>query len=270
MVLFPNSKINLGLQIISKRPDNFHNIVSCFYPVNLCDILEIVPSEDFSFTSSGLPIPGTPENNLCIKAYHLLCKDFSLPNVKIHLHKVIPMGAGLGGGSSDAAFVLKGLNSIFQLGLSDTILTLYAQKLGSDCAFFITNKPVLATEKGDVLKSIPLSIKGLHIVIVHPNIHISTPEAYAGVIPQKAETDLLEILTGSNEKWEKMLKNTFEESLFPKYPELKRVKNKLYENGAFYASMTGSGSAVFGLFKEEPVNNVPEFEDYFTWKGILS
>ncbi|MBY0426290.1 MAG: 4-(cytidine 5'-diphospho)-2-C-methyl-D-erythritol kinase, partial [Cytophagales bacterium] len=150
MVLFPNAKINLGLHIISKRPDNYHNLDSCFYPIGLCDILEFVPSEDFSFTSSGLPIPGDPDQNLIIQAYHMLCKDFALPPVQIHLHKVIPMGAGLGGGSSDAAYLLKGMNEVFNIGLTETILHLYAKRLGSDCAFFINNKPTLAIEKGDV------------------------------------------------------------------------------------------------------------------------
>jgi len=269
MVFFPNSKINLGLEIISKRPDNFHNLISCFYPVPLCDVLEIIAAEEFSFTTSGLEIPGITEQNLCIQAYHLLCRDFSLPTVNIHLHKAIPMGAGLGGGSSDAAFVLKGLNALFELGLSETILTIYAQKLGSDCAFFIKNSAALATEKGDILTPLAFSLKGYSILIVHPNIHSSTQEAYAGVKPKPSTIDLTEVLNGPKEHWEKMLKNTFEDSLFPKYPELESIKMKLYETGAFYASMTGSGSAIFGLFENLPQIPPHLFKGYFLWSGLL-
>jgi 4-diphosphocytidyl-2-C-methyl-D-erythritol kinase len=269
MVLFPNAKINLGLQIISKRPDNYHNICSCFYPIGLCDILELVPSQDFSFTSSGLPIPGSPQDNLCIQAYHLLCKDFSLPSIKLHLHKVIPMGAGLGGGSSDAAFLLKGLNELFELGLSETILSIYAKQLGSDCSFFIKNEQVLATEKGDVFSPTTIDLSGKHIVVIHPNIHVSTIKAYAGVIPQKPEKDLKSILKLPINKWKQELTNSFEESIFVQFPLIAQIKERLYDSGAFYASMTGSGSSVYGLFDENPAEKIKDFSNYFTWIGSL-
>lgn len=249
MVSFPPCKINLGLNIIGKRPDGYHDLVTCFYPVQWCDILEIIPSEKFSFTASGLPVPGNGEDNLCIRAYNLLKKDFALPPVSIHLHKIIPMGAGLGGGSSDAAWTLRTLNQIFDLNLPREALKAYASQIGSDCAFFIEDTPMMATGRGEILHEINVDLKGKFIVIVKPEVHVSTTEAYAGVKPKQPEHDLKEMLEQTPlQEWKLPVKNDFEESVFANYPVIAEVKKTLYNSGALYASMSGSGSSVFGIF----------------------
>ena len=269
MVAFANAKINIGLQITEKRPDGFHNIASCFYPVGWSDVVEIIPSTEFSFSSSGIDIPGDPAKNLCVKAYDLLKADFDLPPVAMHLLKIVPIGAGMGGGSSDAAFVLKLLNDTFKLSLSTADLQNYARHLGSDCAFFIENQPQFCFEKGDQFEDISLSLKGKGIVLVYPNLHISTAEAYAGVVPQKTEVDLREALQRPIEEWRHWVKNDFENGLFQKYPVLPQIKAQLYEVGALYASMTGSGSTVFGIFEKVPdLQNI--FSPYTVWNGELT
>ncbi|AMM50338.1 4-diphosphocytidyl-2C-methyl-D-erythritol kinase [Rufibacter sp. DG15C] len=270
MIQFPNAKINIGLQLVEKRPDGFHNLVSCFYPVGWTDALEILPTTgEASFTLSGLPVPGEPTQNLCWRAYELLKKDYELPAIQMHLHKVIPMGAGLGGGSADAAFTLKILNDLFALNLTPEQLENYARQLGSDCAFFIQNKPVLAVEKGDVFEPLTLDLKGWHIVLVYPNFGNSTAEAYAGVLPQFPEKSLKTLLVQAPNTWKDAVVNDFEASLFPKYPVLAEVKEQLYSLGAEYASMSGSGSTMYGLFRESPTQPLPFPEDYSIWQGIL-
>jgi 4-diphosphocytidyl-2-C-methyl-D-erythritol kinase len=269
MVAFANAKINIGLQITEKRPDGFHNIASCFYPVGWADVVETIPAAEFSFSSSGIDIPGDPAKNLCVKAYELLKSDFELPPVAMHLLKIIPIGAGMGGGSSDAAFVLKLLNDTFKLSLSTAALQNYARRLGSDCAFFIENQPQFCFEKGDQFEDISLSLKGKGIVLVYPNLHISTAEAYAGVVPQKPEVDLREALQRPIEEWRHWVKNDFENGLFQKYPVLPQIKDQMYQQGALYASMTGSGSTVFGIFEEvTDLQNI--FNPYTVWKGELT
>jgi len=249
MLSFPNAKINIGLNIVGKRPDGFHNIESVFYPVlDLYDILEVIKSERLEFTSTGIEIPGENENNLCIKAFKLIQQDFELTPVHIHLHKVIPIGAGLGGGSADAAFMLKILNELFELKLSTHQLINYAKILGSDCAFFIENKPVYAFNKGDEFESIELDLSAYDLKIEYPEIHIGTAEAYRGVIPQKSIIDLKQTIKKPIENWKEVIVNDFEKSIFPNHPKIEALKNKMYQNGAVYASMTGSGSAVYGFF----------------------
>jgi 4-diphosphocytidyl-2-C-methyl-D-erythritol kinase len=269
MVNFPNAKINLGLYIKTKRPDGFHELESCFYPVGWTDALEILEAPELKFESSGIEIPGNTADNLCLKAYYLLAKDYDLPPVHIHLHKVVPIGAGMGGGSADAAFTIRMLNESFALGLSVEQMQRYARQLGSDCAFFIENKPVIAYGKGD--EFMPLEVPKLkgYIVIVYPQIHISTKEAYAGVKPAAPKFNLNELILSGIENWKDNLKNDFEDSLFPSYPVLPAIKNKLYEKGAIYASMTGSGSAVYGIFKEAPVWGGWFPEEYQIWSGRL-
>lgn len=260
MVVFPNAKINLGLNITKKREDGYHDIVSCFVPVPYHDVLEVIESKKFNFASSGLPIPDQPEKNLCVKAYRLLKKDLGLPEVNIYLHKLIPIGAGLGGGSSDASHTLKCLNTIFELFLGDSILEDYAAQLGSDCPFFIRNQPIMAYSTGNEFEEISLDLSGKYIVLVTPPVHISTAEAYAGVTPATPGSDLKEALEQAPvAQWKELLSNDFEGSVFQKYPELARIKVKLYEAGAFYASMSGSGSALYGLFDAEP--NVSQLFD---------
>jgi 4-diphosphocytidyl-2-C-methyl-D-erythritol kinase len=252
MVAFPPCKINLGLNILRKRPDGFHDLVTGFYPLPWLDILEIIPSSEVAFTASGAIIPGAPQDNLCLKAYELLKKDFPIGAVKIHLHKIIPTGAGLGGGSSDAAFTLRMLNQIFTLNLSTSQLMNYASALGSDCAFFIEDVPKLGIARGEVLTGLNISLKGKFIALIQPDIHISTAEAYAGIRPSQPSQDLKEILEHYPiHEWKSLVGNDFEESIFKKYPVLDRVKENLYALGALYASMSGSGSTVFGIFENE-------------------
>jgi 4-diphosphocytidyl-2-C-methyl-D-erythritol kinase len=272
MLTFPNAKINIGLNIVEKRPDGFHNIESVFYPVNWCDALEIVPAEQFLFESSGLAIPGDNADNLCIKAYYLLCKTqpkMAGKSAHLHLHKVIPMGAGLGGGSADGAFALKILNEIFELSLTTSDLQHYARQLGSDCAFFIENRPVFCFNKGDEFEEFSLDLRGKYIVLVNPDIHISTAEAYAGVRPKKPETPLKEALKLPLNKWEGVIKNDFEEKLLHRYPAIAEAKKTLYEYGALYASMTGSGSTVYGIFEREK-DLKAQFPGFAIWQGYLN
>ncbi len=259
MLSFPNAKINLGLNIISKRPDGYHNIESCFYPIPWCDALEIIESEELKFTTSGLEIPGTTESNLCLKAYHLVEKDYQIPPVHIHLHKVIPMGAGLGGGSSDGAFTLKVLNELFELGIDKNELQQMAGKLGSDCPFFIENKPTYVSGTGGDFQNIDINLSGKHIALKNPGIHIGTQEAYAGVTPKPSKKDIREIISNDISHWKTNLHNDFEDSIFPNHPQVEKLKKMLYDLKADYASMTGSGSTVYGIFEKKPVK-IEDFE----------
>lgn len=268
MIVFPTSKINLGLRITEKRTDGFHNLQSCFYPIKWGDVLEVVPSDILSFTSSGLSIPGESNENLCVRAYNLLRADFDLPPVRIHLHKLVPIGAGLGGGSADAAFTLRVLNERFSLGISVLQLENYARLLGSDCAFFIQNRPLYCLEKGDVFEEINLDLTGYSILLVYPNLAISTAEAYAGVRPKKPAVSLYDQLQAPINTWCNTIHNDFEDSLFPKYPILAYIKQQLYDAGAVYASMSGSGSTVYGIFNA-PVITPNQFRDYSVWQGEL-
>lgn len=268
MILFPNAKINLGLYITEKRTDGFHNLTSCFYPVPWSDILEITPSDVFEFSTSGLSISGALENNLCYRAYLLLKDAHAIPAVHIHLHKVIPMGAGLGGGSSDAAFTLMGLRDLFQLPLSNEALLPFAQKLGSDCAFFLTNQAQIGTEKGDVLQPFELNLAGKFLVMIYPNFGISTQEAYAGIRPKKALKNWEKNLLKPLETWKETISNDFENSLFPSYPQLAAIKQELYALGASYAAMSGSGSTIFGIFDKE-IRQPENWKAFSTWSGFL-
>jgi 4-diphosphocytidyl-2-C-methyl-D-erythritol kinase len=270
MLIFPNCKINLGLSVEKKRSDGFHNIDTILFPVPLTDILEIIPSPDhqFSFTQSGNPIPGLTENNLVIKAYRILQKEYHLPEVHIHLYKNIPLGAGLGGGSANAAYCIKLLNILFELNLTSEKMEGFAKTLGSDCAFFINNKAVQAKEKGDLFTSVKIDLSEYHIVIVHPKIHISTPKAYSWVTPKKKDKSVIEIIQKPVKHWKDILINDFEEAVFKQHIQVKQIKEKLYQLGATYASMSGSGSAVFGLFEKE-YDVKKEFPEYFTWQSKL-
>jgi 4-diphosphocytidyl-2-C-methyl-D-erythritol kinase len=252
MILFPNAKINIGLNITERRPDGYHNLETIFYPINLKDALEVVKSDALSFTSSGIEIPGRAEDNLCVKGYHMLKKDFDLPPVKIHLHKNIPIGAGLGGGSADAAFFIRLMNEEFKLGLSVQQMVGYARRLGADCAFFIENKPVYAFEKGDEFENIKLDLSAYKIVLVMPPVHVSTGEAYGGVKPTPVKDSLFDLINEPIIEWRKHIKNDFETSIFKNHVEIRGVKAALYQAGAIYASMSGSGASVFGIFDHEP------------------
>ena len=255
MITYPNAKINLGLNIVEKRPDGYHNLETIFYPIALQDALEVTKldgEEEYALTLSGTPIEGDPEQNLVVKAYRLLKNDFpDMPAVDIHMYKHIPTGAGLGGGSSDAAFMIKLLNDKFKLGLSTEKMEEYASRLGADCAFFIQNKPVFASGIGNIFEPVQVSLKGYYIVLVKPDIFVSTKEAYSLVKPQKPAQSLKEIARMPVETWRATMKNDFEDSVFKLYPEIAAIKDKLYDMGAIYASMSGSGSSVFGIFREQ-------------------
>lgn len=252
MIIFPDCKINLGLHILYKREDNYHEVETVMYPIPLQDILEIVPSDELIFTSTGLEIPGNPENNLCSKAYELLKKLHDIPPVHIHLHKIIPMGGGLGGGSSNGAFTLILLNNLFELDLSLQELKIEAAKLGSDCAFFIENTPQLCTGRGEITAPIEFSLADFFIKIINLGIHVSTAEAYSGVIPKAPQRPILEVLSQDITEWKGLLINDFEPGIFNNHPELAVAKNKLLEEGALYASMTGSGSTLYGIYARRP------------------
>lgn len=260
MIQFPNCKINLGLSITGKRADGYHELESVFYPVELTDIVEIIrtnePFPSIQFSSSGINIPGTDDNNLCIKAYQILLKDFpTLPSIKMHLHKHIPMGAGLGGGSSDGTTVLKIANQMFQLQLSEQQLIQYAAKLGSDCPFFVINKPLLATGRGEILKPIQCDLSNYKIALIHPGIHISTAWAFQQLNPHQKEKSIAEIIAQPINTWRDALINDFEIPIFKAHPFLEEIKSSLYNQGALYASMSGSGSSLFGIFPKNHLFN---------------
>jgi 4-diphosphocytidyl-2-C-methyl-D-erythritol kinase len=252
MIVFPNAKINIGINITARRPDGYHNIETIFYPIKIFDAFEALPANKLSFESSGIDIPGRAEDNLCIKGYHLIGRDHKLPPLNIHLHKNIPIGAGLGGGSADAAFFIKLINTQFNLGLTTDQMLDYARQLGADCAFFIENKPVFAFEKGDQFETIRLDLSRYHLVLVMPPAHVSTSEAYRGVKPAEIKDSLYELITEPVKNWKHFIKNDFEESVFKNHPVIRGVKAALYEAGALYASMSGSGASVFGIFNEKP------------------
>lgn len=274
MISFPNAKINIGLNIIEKREDGFHNIESVFYPVGLCDALEVVENTDKTadrivFTSSGIEIPGDASSNLCCRAFHLIAREYSLPNVKIHLHKHIPIGAGLGGGSSDAAFFIRLLNEKFEVGLAWGEMHHYAKQLGSDCSFFVSNKPAFVEGKGDKFESIKLDLSNFYIALVYPNIYINTAKAYSSAHPKKSGRSLEnDVLNLPIEQWKNNIHNDFEDSVFPQFSELKKIKEELYSQGALYASMSGSGSALYGIFKNN-TDLKQKFPNAFVWEGGL-
>jgi len=269
MVVFPPCKINLGLHVVSKRPDGYHNIETCFYPVPWTDILEIIPSEKPGFTFSGSLISGKKEDNLCVRAYSLLKQDLNIPPVQLHLHKIIPSGAGLGGGSSDAAATLKLLNEIFSLGMEIEHLRSYASQLGSDIPFFVDPRPALGQGKGEIITPLPISLKVKFLIVVSPGIHSSTAEAYRHVKPGQPKSPLMEILEQPIAEWKDTLLNDFEPSVFSTFPLLQDIKEKLYQHGAGYAGMSGSGSAIFGLF-DQPPHIGKDFPGMQLWLGRLT
>ncbi len=299
MLSFPNIKINLGLNIIEKRPDGFHNLMSVFYPVkNVFDVLEVVKDEEnqlhgelvdavahsgkaiqpadinyiqygkIKLAITGLDIPGDSADNLLVKAYNLINADYGLAPVKVHLHKVIPTGAGLGGGSADAAFFINTLNEVLEIGLAWGEKHHYAKQLGSDCSFFITNRPAFCFERGDQFEGIDLDLSGWNLVLVKPAVHVSTADAYAGITPKAAIQSPEDIVALPVEQWKDKLVNDFEETVFAKHPEIAEIKSKLYTMGATYACMSGSGATVFALFENAP-DLTDKFANCFVHTGKL-
>lgn len=270
MICFPNAKINLGLNVVRKRPDGYHDIETIFYPIPVTDALEIIEADHLSFNQTGLLISGEMEKNLVIKAYRLLEKEFkTVRPLEVNLLKSIPFGAGLGGGSSDAAFMLKLVNDIFKLRLSVNQLEERASIIGADCPFFIQNKPVFATGTGNIFENADISLAGKYLVLAKPDVMVSTPEAYANITPTPPSISLKEIIKDPISEWKKLMKNDFEESVFIKYPIIGEIKEMMYQHGALYASMSGSGSSVFGLF-DKPVEMRSILSDYFVWEGYLA
>lgn len=257
MVSFPNCKINIGLQVIGRRPDGYHDLETIFYPIALKDVLEIIDAPQnhtVSFSTSGLKIDGNSDSNLCVKAYHLLKKDYpQLAGVSMHLHKLIPTGAGVGGGSADAAFTLQLLNTKYALGIDLPKLQKYALELGSDCPFFIINKPCFASGRGEILEELVLNLSGYKIVFVHPGIHINTGWAFSMLKKTNSHQDLKAFITKPVTEWRGQINNDFEAPVFKAHPEINLIKENLYNSGALYAAMTGSGSSLYGIFEKNSV-----------------
>ena len=272
---YPPAKVNIGLSVVGKRPDGFHHIETVFYPIPLCDTLTVEAAGSdclcqLVFSCFGLELPENGvHHNLCCKAYYLLNADYHLPPSKIILNKAIPVGAGLGGGSSDAAYTLKELKRVFQLKISDRELIRYAQQLGSDCAFFLYGKPAFGTGKGDLLEPFSLSLEGYGFLLVKPHVFVSTADAYSLITPKKKKHHLPEALQAPVSEWRYTVFNDFESPVFKKFPEIGRIKQQLYEKGALYASMSGSGSSVYGIFEKKPDGIEKLFPDCFIWSCVL-
>lgn len=268
MILYPNCKINLGLNIVSRRSDGYHNLETIFYPVPLCDELEVNRADKLSLGIEGFLIDGDIEKNLVVKAFRLLEKDFSIAPVAIRLKKNIPFGAGLGGGSSDAAYMLMALNEMFALELDSEGLEGYASLLGADCPFFIRNTPVFAEGIGNVFSSTDVSLKGKYLLLVKPEVSVPTAEAYRHVVPRQPDSPLRDIASYPLKDWKDRVVNDFEASVFRLYPLVGEIKERLYSLGAIYASMSGSGSSVFGIFDcEIPVSSLLQYG--FVWHKKL-
>ena len=269
MIVFPNGKINLGLSVLNKRTDGFHNIESVVYPVPIYDALEFHPSKKFTLSLYGMQIPDETENNIVFKTWKLLQDAYQIPPIEIKLFKGIPIGSGLGGGSSDAASLIKCLNEYFELGLTTEILFQFAEKLGSDCPFFIKNSATLIQGRGEILKRLDLSLKGKYIVIACPEIQVSTKEAFQEIQPSKPKIELSEAISMPIKQWQDKLVNDFERLILKKYSILKKIKSILKNEGALYTSLTGSGAAIYGIF-DHTINVKNKFPDYFIWDGILN
>lgn len=270
MICFPNAKINLGLNIVSKRADGYHNLETVFYPIAIKDALEIIVKKDQpddTFTEAGIKVDASPENNLVMKALKLMQDYYDFPKVEVHLLKKIPFGAGIGGGSADASFMLRLINDTFKLNISEPELAALAVQLGADCPFFVYNKPMFASGIGEIFEDVGLTLQDYHFVLIKPDIHIPTRDAFAEIKPVQPQLSLKDIVKLPLREWKDLMINDFEKSIFPKYPVIKEIKEQLYDMGAIYASMSGSGSSVFGIFKEEV--KIPEniYPDYFVWKG---
>ena len=262
MILFPPAKINLGLKVLGKRTDGFHEIETCMYAVNWTDVLELIEQSNFSFEQSGIAVECDVEDNLCVKAFRLMQQSFNVGNVYMHLRKNIPMGAGLGGGSADAAYVIRGINELFNLNLGNEKMKEIASRLGSDCPFFIENEPQIANGRGDILSEIDIELSNYYVKLVNPGIHVGTKDAYAGVKFSGEIIALRGLLRQPIEIWKHTLENDFEASIILSNPVIGEIKNQLYEEGAIYASMSGSGSTVYGIYREKPEKS---FDMYTEW-----
>ncbi len=260
MILFPPCKINIGLHVLYKRNDGYHALDTLMYAIAICDILEVVKSDTFEFTNSGIKIPGDGQMNICIKAYYLMQQVYGITPIKIHLHKVIPMGGGLGGGSSDGTYTLKAISDLFELKLTSDRLQELAAQLGSDCPFFVTASPQVVSGRGELLTPSVFTLKGKYIYLVNLGIHISTAKAFSNVQFYTKETSIIELIKQPFETIKSELVNSFETSVFESYPELANIKTLFTQHGAIYTSMSGSGSTMYGIFAEKPEKGL--FIDY--------
>jgi len=272
MISFPKAKINFGLSILEKRPDGFHDIETIFYPIPLSDALEFVvlpgKGKEDELVITGINIRTRPEKNLVIRAVKRLRTGYPVPPLKIHLHKAIPAGAGLGGGSSDAARILRSINKCFRFAITETDLKNIALELGSDCPFFLNPVPSLGTGRGEVLKPVAPMLEGYHVVLLNPGILISTKEAYHNCRPAQREPGLEQLASSPASSWKKLIVNDFEDFVFKVYPQVEELKRTLYRSGAVYSSMTGSGSTVYGIYQDKP-KITPKMKDYLVYEGIL-
>jgi len=269
MVVFPPCKINVGLHVLYKRNDGYHELDTCFYPIPFTDILEILPADQFSLTISGSNIEGKIEENLCTKAFRLIQTNHHIPNVAIHLYKILPTGAGLGGGSADAAYTLLTLNQLFDLKLKTEELAQYAAQLGSDCAFFCYQQPMIGKGRGEILEPSKSWLKNYYLVLMKPAIHVSTALAYQGIQPRNNRPSIESLLALPIEEWKNVVENDFEKGVFAEFPAIQKIKEFLYEEGAIYAAMSGSGSSVFGIFADEPNGKIISHPDII-WSGWLT
>ena len=268
MICFPAAKINLGLNIIDKRADGYHNIESVLYPVPLHDILEFRTAKTFNIKTFGINLDINQEENILFKTWSLLNEKYSIPPLEIVLLKNIPPGSGLGGGSSDAAFLIKSANKHFKLGLTIAEMKLAAAQTGSDCPFFIENNVVFVTGRGEKMGKTKISLKEKYLVIAYPNNIISTTVAYAKIQPGMPGKSITEIMLQPIETWKNELRNDFEELIFAKYPQIRMLKESLYKSGSVYASMSGSGSSVYGIFNEQPTLT-PAIKKQIVWAGFI-
>lgn len=269
MIYFPNAKINLGLNIVSKRPDGYHNLETIFYPIMIEDALEVIPSKsEDAFNQRGLEVGGSIEDNLVMKALMIMRQHYNFPQVSIELLKKIPFGAGIGGGSADAAFMLRLLNDMFDLKASDVQLTTLARQLGADCPFFIYNRPLFASGIGEIFEDVDLSLEGYYIALIKPEIHVATKDAFSLIRPQQPSMSLKDIVRKPIDEWRGLMHNDFEYSIFPQYPIISAIKTELYTMGAIYASMSGSGSSIYAIFREDLGSQIKTiFKDCYVWFG---
>lgn len=276
MIAFANCKINLGLFVTGKRADGYHNIESVFYPIDWTDAIEVEETKGnrgkCEIVEYGIKVGGDVKKNLCYKAYQLLNVKYALPSVRLHVHKTLPMGAGLGGGSADGSATLKLLNNYFKLGITGVELTQLAAQLGSDCPFFIENKPALVKGRGEILSPIDIDLSDFYFLLVHPGVHVSTAEAYSMIVPQETGFNLEQKISNAKpEHWKDFLRNDFEKPVFGKFPLIGGIKDKMYASGAVFSLMSGSGSAVFGIFENhDAARKAQEHFVHYTSKIILS
>ncbi len=270
MLFFTNCKINIGLNITEKRLDGFHNLETVFYPLKLQDAVEFIETdEQTTVQTSGIKLDVSAEDNICHKVYRLMSKHYDIPQLKIHVHKAVPVGAGLGGGSANAAGLIKQINNEYNLGISIDKMEELAAEIGSDCPFFIRNKAVFAIGRGEIFEQLSLDLSKYYIYLIKPDIYVSTASAFAGIKPRQVEISVKELINNPLNEWKYFIFNDFETNIFKQYPVLAEIKQDLYKIGAIYASMSGSGSTIYGIFEEKP-KEIPKYKNAFNWINLFN